>query len=170
MKAAKRFLGVILFALMAVGTRAEEPSGQGLETLFSMTMKDTHGQPMSLSRFRGQPLIVNFWARVCPPCREEIPELTALQSQYGKRGLVVLGIALENDPEKVREFLAAYDAGYLAALTGEQEGYALMRALGNAESFLPFTLLIDRKGEVVLNKRGIFREGDFQGVAKKLLP
>lgn len=171
MRAASLLAGLLAFTLTVFGAKAEAGGQEepGVDRLFSATMKDVHGAPMTLSRFRGRPLIVNFWARVCPPCRDEIPELAALQAQYKEQGLVVLGIALEDEPDKAREFLAAYGADYPAALAGEQEGISLMRALGNTESFLPFTLLIDRKGEIVLSKRGIFSKNDFQGAAGKLL-
>jgi len=167
-KTMKILAGALFFVLfLAAGAKAQEQEGEGLDALFETTMMDLHGEPMTLSRFRGKPLIVHFWSRLCFPCREEFPEFIALQKKYKKRGLTVLGIALEEDPVKVREFLTAYEVGYPAALVGEQ-GIPLMKALGNDEAFLPFTLLIDRKGEVVLRKHGIFRKSDFQRVAEKL--
>jgi peroxiredoxin len=131
-------------------------------------MTDIHGEPMALSRFRGKPLIISFWARACVPCRDEFPVFAELQAKYKKQGLAVLGIALEEDPAKVREFLAAYNVDYPSLLASEQ-GIALMQGLGNEEGFLPFTLLIDRKGEVIFRKYGIFGKKDFQSVAGKLL-
>jgi thiol-disulfide isomerase/thioredoxin len=154
-------LFLVLFTVVA---KAEEQAG--VDALFSATMVDIHGKPMALSHFRGEPLIVSFWSRLCFPCREEFPEFIALREKYKKQGLTVLGIALEEDPVKVREFLVAYGVDYPSALAGEQ-GIPLMRTLGNDEALLPFTLLIDRRGEVVLRKRGIFRESDFQNVARE---
>lgn len=156
----RAFAGVLLFILFTAGARAEE----GANALFSATMTDIHGGAMTLSSFRGKPLIVSFWMRICVPCRDEFPVLTALQKEYEKQGLTVLGIALEEDPDKVREFLAAYEVSYPAALAGDQ-GFALMEALGNNEKLLPFTLLIDRKGEIVLRKYGAFNKNDFQEAA-----
>ena len=163
---ARCFAAFLFFLLLSsiVPAKAEE----GVSALFAATMIDTHGQPMALTRFRGQPLILNFWARWCTPCREEIPELSALQTEYAGRGLRVLGIALENDPEKVREFLAVYGANYPVALAREK-GLPLMRAFGNDAGLLPFTLLIDRDGNVLLRKYGVFGKKDFSGMAEKLL-
>jgi len=152
--------------LVALGAKAQE---QGVNALFEATMTDLHGEEMTLSQFRGKPLIVSFWARWCVPCRDEFPEFMALRKKYKKQGLTVLGVALEDDPVKVREFLAAYEVNYPAALTGGEQGIALMKALGNDEALLPFTLLIDRKGEIVLSKRGVFGKSDFRGVAGRLL-
>jgi len=160
---AVKVLAGVLFVLFTVGARAE-----GTDALFAATLLDTQGEPMPLAGFRGKPLIVQFWARWCVPCREEFPELIWLEKKYKKRGLVVLGIALEEDPEKAREFLAAYEVRYPVALAHAQ-GLSLMNALGNEKSVLPFTLLIDRKGEVVLRKYGVFKENDFQTVAGRLL-
>ena len=156
--------GALCFVLFAAGARA----GEGTDALFSASMIDTHGEPMALSRFQGKPLIVHFWARICVPCRDEFPELMALQKKYKKQGLTVLGIALEEEPDKVREFLTAYKVSYPVALAREQ-GIPLMQTFGNEEAFLPFTLLIDRKGEVVLRKIGVLGKSDFQGAAGNLL-
>ena len=164
-----RVLACALF-LVAVEAKAEE----GVNALFEATLMGLHGESMALSQFRGKPLIVNFWSRGCAPCRDEFPEFIALQKKYKKQGLIVLGIALNidvalnEDPVKVREFLAAYGVDYPAVLAGEQ-GIPLMKALGNDQALLPFTLLVDRRGEVVLSKRGVFKKSDFQDVAKKLL-
>jgi thiol-disulfide isomerase/thioredoxin len=163
-KAAKTLAGVLFLVLLAVGAKAEE----GLDDLFEAPMTDIYGKPMTLSHIRGKPLIVNFWARACVACRDEFPVLAALQAEYKERGLIVLGIALEEDPVKVREFLAAYEVDYPAALAGEH-GIPLMKALGNNEALLPFTLLINRRGEIIFRKYGIFRKSDFQGVAGDFL-
>ena len=162
MRGARILAGV--FVLFAVGAKAEE----GVDALFSATMTDIHGNSMPFSEFRGKPLIVKFWERICTPCRDEFPVLIALQKKYKKQGLTVLGIALEKEPDKVRDFLIAYEVNYPVALAGEQ-GIPLMQAFGNEGALLPFTLFIDRRGEVVFRKVGVFKKSDFQGMAGKLL-
>ncbi|MCL2880030.1 MAG: TlpA family protein disulfide reductase [Treponema sp.] len=161
-----RVAGILagVFVLFAAGAKAEE----GVDALFSATMTDVQGKSMQLSGFQGRPLIVKFWERICAPCRDEFPVLIALQKKYKKQGLTVLGIALEKEPDKVRDFLVAYQVNYPVALAGEQ-GIPLMQAFGNEGALLPFTLLIDRRGEVVLRKVGVFQNSDFQGMAGKLL-
>ncbi|MDR0634971.1 MAG: TlpA family protein disulfide reductase, partial [Azoarcus sp.] len=133
------------------------------------TLAGLDGGPVRLAEFRGKPLVVNFWARWCVPCRAELPELTTLQEEFAGRGLVVLGIALEEDAEKARDFLAAHGARHHAALAGNQ-GIALMRSLGNKNALLPFTVLVDRDGGIVLRRLGIFGREDFQAIAEKMLP
>jgi thiol-disulfide isomerase/thioredoxin len=163
-KGVKVLAGALFFVLFTIGARAEE----GLDALFEASMIDIHGKPMTLSHFRGKPLIVSFWERVCPICRDGFPELAALQTKYEKRGLIVLGIALEKEPDKVREFLAVYKANYPVVLAGKQR-CDLMQGFGNDGCFLPYTLLVNRKGEVIFRKHGPFKESDFQAVAGEFL-
>ena len=168
----QRFLKRLVTALCAFGLGFGVSGARAADSataLFAATMIDAQGEATELSRFRGQALIVNFWARWCVPCRAEFPELTALQEKYAGQKLVVLGIALEEDPAKVREFLTAYGVKYPVVLAREQ-GIPLMQTLGNTEAFLPFTLIVDRNGDILLRKRGPFTQKDFQTVVGRLLP
>lgn len=106
---------------------------------------------MSLANRQGQPMVVNFWARWCPPCRVEIPELVALQSR--KTGVAVIGINIETDPAPVRDFAYAYDINYPVLLT-RAAGLDLMRTLGNSKVGLPFTVVLNRQGDIVARHTG----------------
>jgi thiol-disulfide isomerase/thioredoxin len=123
------------------------------DPLFGVTLTGTDDKPVALESFRGKPLIVNFWARWCAPCRKEIPELVQVQDKYRKAGLVVLGIGLEDKAESVRDFMKAYDVNYTVLLARDQ-GIPLMQALGNVRAGLPFTLVIGRKGDILATKLG----------------
>lgn len=136
--------------------------------LFSASLVGTDGQAISLEKFRGKPLIVNFWARWCPPCRKEIPELVRIQSEFGERGLVVLGIAVEDDPAAVKEFANAYDVNY-PVVVDKKKAIWLMQTLGNGSTGLPFTLLIDSQGNIVQRKMGLFTRQDFDAAIPLLL-
>ena len=68
------------------------------------TLRDLKGNQVSLSDFRGQPVVLNFWATWCSPCRVEIPHLEALYTKYKDQGLVVLGMNTETDYMKVKHF------------------------------------------------------------------
>jgi thiol-disulfide isomerase/thioredoxin len=126
---------------------------QDSKVLFASTLTDLNDQSQALAQYQGKPLIVNFWARWCGPCRTEIPELIKLHQQYQGKGLIVLGIAIEDKAEPVRDFAKAYDMDY-PLLLGKDKGLALMQALGNSRMGLPFTVAIDRQGKIVTLKMG----------------
>lgn len=126
------------------------------EPFFEFTAIDTSEKPVSLSSLRGKPLLVNFWARWCGPCRKEIPDLVEMDAKYRRKGVVILGLAVEDTQyrESVRDFARAYDVDYRILMTGNVKGVELMQALGNEISGLPFTLIIDRSGNLVTSKLG----------------
>ena len=129
----------------AAGATAPAPR-TGRAVLFAAPLIDLDSQAVTLAKYRGKPLIVNFWARWCGPCKVEIPELVDLQKR--NTGVEVLGLNLENNAPTVRDFAFAYDINYPVFLTREP-GLALMRALGNSKTVLPFTVVINRHGTVV---------------------
>jgi len=135
--------------------------------LFAAALSDTADRPVAFERYRGKPLIVNFWARWCAPCRQEIPELVAVRNAH-KGKLEVIGIGIEDKPEAVQEFARAYDMDY-PVLLAKDKGIPLMQALGNAAAGLPFTVLIDHNGKMVGKKLGVMKKADLEAAADLLL-
>lgn len=135
-------------AITSIATSAYPISTSGL---FSFNFYDLDNQPVKLDAYQGRPLVVNFWARWCPPCRVEIPELVALQSR--KTGVEVIGLNIEADPAPVRDFGRAYDINYPVFVT-RAAGIDLMRSLGNTKAGLPFTVVLNRRGQVVASHMG----------------
>jgi len=108
------------------------------------------GEDLSSSAFEGKAVLVNFWATWCPPCRQEIPDLIALDKTYRESGLVILGISLDqNGEEAVRGFARKTGISYALAMANP----AVFQAFGQIE-FLPTTFFIDRDGDVVKQHRG----------------
>ncbi len=140
----------------------------GTDELFAAKLADSDDKPVAMEAWRGKPLIVNFWARWCAPCRVEIPELAATQEKYRKRGLVVVGIGLEDKAESVRDFMKAYEMSYtvLLARTG---GMELMQALGNSRAGLPFTVAVGPKGNIVASKLGAMTRAELDAAAEAVL-
>lgn len=151
------WLALLLAAGQALA-QAEMPSSA---PLFAATVRDLDERPAALAQWKGKPLVVNFWARWCGPCRAEIPELSKARAKYQARGVEVLGIGLEDKAELVREFAKAYEMDYPVLLAKDQ-GVALMQALGNPKAGLPFTLAIDRHGKVVYKKLGAMKTPDIE--------
>ncbi|MDR1968641.1 MAG: TlpA family protein disulfide reductase [Burkholderiaceae bacterium] len=123
------------------------------EILFNAALVDLAGQPATLARFRGQPLIVNFWARWCGPCRTEIPDLITEYTRVKNTGLQIVGLALDDKPDAVRDFAKAYDIDY-PVLLAKDGAIDLLQQLDNPQAGLPYTLAINRRGQVVARKLG----------------
>ena len=108
---------------------------------FSITADN--GRAVTLPNFGGKVLLLNFWASWCGPCVEETPSLSKLAQDYASKGLVVLGVSVDKDPQAYRKFLQKYSPGFLTA-----------RDLKIHEDFgtymYPETYIIDAKGRVLL--------------------
>lgn len=160
-----RALPALLFsfclALGAHAARAEDPSPS--EAFFAAILNDIKDKPLALGMLRGKPVIVNFWARWCGPCRDEIPELVEAYKANKAKGLEIVGVAVEDGAEAVRDFALAHKMDYLVVL-GMSKSMELMRALGNEKAGLPFTVGIDRSGRIVGKKTGVLKKPELDAM------
>jgi len=169
----RRLRRLVLTALvvlpLAAANAAEAPS-PSTAPLFALTLADADNRPLPLESLRGKPLLVNFWARWCAPCRKEIPELAELQKRYGSRGLVVVGIAVEDADrrEALADFARAHDMNYRWLIGGSERSIELMRALGNTRSGLPFTVFIDRDGRLRQARLGAMSRAEMEDAVRRL--
>jgi len=109
-------------------------------------LKDLDGNLVRLSDFLGKPVLLNFWATWCPPCRKEIPDLQAFHEQYGD-SVVLLGINWSEEAGDIKAFLSKYDANYTNLIDEWGKFFVLYQLTG-----LPTSHWIDEKGMV----RGIW--------------
>lgn len=133
------------------GTRAAANSGFEDE-LWSSSFERPDGGRLAMASFRGQPLVLNFWATWCPPCLREMPALDRFARDFAGRGWRVVGLAADNQAP-VRAFLAHAPVSYAIALTGFA-GIELSRRLGNTSGGLPFTLVFGRDGGLLQRRIG----------------
>jgi len=129
------------------------------------TLKDMNGADVRLSSFKGKVILLNFWATWCHPCKEEIPDLVALQTQY-KDDLVVLGFSIDDKPEELKEYAAKFQMNY-PVLVGAgheniQEAYGPMWGV-------PVTVIIGRDGRIAKKQSGIRTLEQFDDEIKQLL-
>lgn len=135
--------------------------------LLSLVLPDLNGREQPLAQWRGKVLVVNFWATWCTPCREEMPHFVRVQSEHGANGLQFVGIAVDQT-DKVREFANELGINY-PILIGGYGAIELSRALGNSIGALPFTIVVDRNGEIAYTHLGAIKEPDLRRLVKKLL-
>jgi cytochrome c biogenesis protein CcmG/thiol:disulfide interchange protein DsbE len=158
----------VVFALLLpfYGCAPKQSSGPQAP---DFSLEDLSGKAVSLKQHRGQFVLIDFWATWCPPCRMSIPELVDLHKKYRERGLVVLGISLD-DPRKM-------DNNALAAFTREYKmEYDILRGdekvvrdySGKEGMAIPTMVFVNREGQIVEKLVG-FAPGRVETSIKKLL-
>lgn len=121
------------------------------DTLPQFALKDRDGVPRTLAHWAGRPLLVNFWATWCAPCRREIPLLKALRKEHAGEGLEVIGVAVDFRDD-VLKYAAEIGLDY-PLLIGEQDGLDAAAAFG-LEPVFPFSVFSDREGRIVAVRIG----------------
>ncbi|MGN8133821.1 TlpA family protein disulfide reductase [Paraburkholderia sp. 22099] len=129
-----------------------KPGESAVTQLWSAPVTDATGKPQSLALFKGQPIVVNFWASWCGPCVEEMPALSQLQREYAEKGIRFVGLGVDSE-KNVQAFLQKVQVAYPVYVTGFG-GADLARAFGNTAGGLPFTVVIDAQGNVRSSKLG----------------
>ena len=160
-------LGITLLgSLMFMGLRPRQygpaPDFELPTVTDTGTLSDTHVRLQSL---RGAPVLLDFWATWCAPCRAELPILASLHQRYVGRGLRIVGINVdENGPSLVPEFQRHFGLGYTMLY---DDGGVGSRAFG--VQGLPTLVLVDRNGQVRLRHAGSISEDDLAHVIEPLL-
>ena len=123
----------------------------GIKPAPAISVTTLQGKPISLSSLQGRPVLVTFWATTCPGCIKEMPHLVELYQELAPKGLEIIGIAMDYDPEdQVRTMVAQKQVPYPIAI--DKDGSAA-QAFGGV-SLTPSSFLIDPKGRIVQYKLG----------------
>ena len=136
--------------LPAAPTTASRAQGAVPLTLPDVALPDSNGKMHHLREYRGHPLVLNFWATWCEPCRREIPLLQALHEQRGA-SVQIVGVAVDFQKD-VLPYARARGITY-PLLMGEKDGLAAVNAFGMETAF-PFTVFADSRGAIVYVKVG----------------
>lgn len=171
----KKLLYVIPLALaaMAAGVWLAQarhvpraPAAPAAAALWQLGFPDLQGRTQQLTQWRGQVVVLNFWASWCAPCREEMPDFADLRRQYRSDGVEFLGIAIDN-PANVAQFLRRQPVDY-PILIGEGAAHGLARQLGNPSGALPYTIVLDRNGNIVLSHLGRLSRATLEATLRKI--
>src|SRR5206468_1586573 len=122
------------------------------------------GKSVRLSDLRGKPVVLDFWATWCRPCRASMPHLDDLQKRFETQGLVVIGLSVDEEaPADVRRFAQNLGVSFRLGMANDRllDDYGPIR-------YLPTTFFINRKGEVVRRVRGYIDPETLDGYVLEL--
>jgi len=157
-------IGFVVVLAIILGFLWLAPSGQPLAPQASF--KDLQGKQFTLEQLRGKAVIVNFWATTCPGCILEIPALVALSQKYAEQNLVIIGVAMDYDPEsQVREMVRQKNMSYPVVLDSSGE---LAKAFGNV-SLTPTTFFISKQGTIFKHKLGEISHAELETTIQSLI-
>jgi thiol-disulfide isomerase/thioredoxin len=132
----------------------------------TFTLKDVNDRDIRLSDFKGKVVLLDFWATWCGPCKVEIPWFVEFQSRYGKNGLQVIGVSVDDTLAMLKPYVASMKMTYpvLQGLGHDN----MLDAFGPMVA-LPDTFLISRDGKICARHVGITSKEDFENGIKSLL-
>jgi peroxiredoxin len=122
-------------------------------------VRDIAGKDVRLSQYRGQVVLLNFWATWCVPCKREIPALTALYRDYKERGFVVLGISVDSEIRSIKPFAREMKMNYPVLIGAGRED--LSKAFGPFIGF-PTSVLVARDGKVCVRHVGVVSKAQLE--------
>ena len=178
----KRFLLIAVIALIAgsagylFSRKQHAPSASqpptasaqsSVNTLMDTQFATSTGQWQKLAAWKGKVLVVNYWATWCPPCREEMPMFSALHEKYQANGVQFVGIGIDS-VDKIREYQMSEKTAY-PLLVGTLDAMRNSQSLGNTAQALPFTVLINRQGQLDTVKLGKITEAELEARLQFLL-
>lgn len=158
----KKGLLAVVLLLFTLSVHASSISGKASD----FTLKSRDGKNLRLSDFRGQVVLLNFWASWCGPCRQEMPLLEAMYNRYKKLGFTVLGVNVEEDSSKAKAYLSDISVSFPILYDNTNTASKLYKV-----SAMPTTVIIDRNDNMRYLHKG-YKPGyekDYKKQIKQLL-
>jgi cytochrome c biogenesis protein CcmG/thiol:disulfide interchange protein DsbE len=130
------------------------------------TLKDMNGKAVRLADYKGKVIMLNFWATWCGPCQAEIPMFVKLQDKYRDKGLVFLGVSIDDEPPVLLSYASRMKMNYPVLVGSEHED--LQEAYGPMVG-IPTTVMIGRDGSICTKYMGAQSLERFESDIKALL-
>ncbi len=132
----------------------------------NFTLKSRSGKNIKLSEFRGQVVLVNFWASWCGPCREEMPILEKLYKKYKSLGFVILGVNVDDKPAQAESLLKLIDVSFPVLFDADKKISEKYKVTA-----MPSSFFIDRDGKIRSEHKGYLPEYEllYRNEIKKLI-
>jgi len=153
---------LVLLAASAASLGAQQKAPVKRAPDFSL--KDANGKLIRLADYKGKVVLLNFWATSCGPCKLEIPWFVEFQKTYKDKGFAVIGVALDEEWDVVKPYIAARQVNYPVVVGTE----AVDKAYGGIEA-LPTTFVIDRQGRIASTHVGLIPKKDYESEIQQLL-
>jgi peroxiredoxin len=161
------FLVALLTALAPGAQAADEVCNVSRRKAnLDFTVRDIAGKDVRLSQYKGQVVLLNFWATWCVPCRREIPALNALYRDYKERGFVVLGVSVDSEVRAIKPFAREMKMNYPVLIGAGRED--LSQAFGPFIGF-PTSVLVARDGKVCVRHVGVVSKAQLERQVSALL-
>lgn len=128
-----------------------------------------NGAEKKLSEYKGKVILLNFWATWCPPCRKELPDLSAISSELKDKDFKMIGISVDDNQEVLNDFLKKNNLSYTIIFEPSELITLYMTTAGQKDNVVPQTYIIDKKGKVVEAIMGSRSKADFLKIINKYL-
>ena len=160
-------LGLVIRTVFFGENSGQTSKIESTQSLFAASFPDENGKPQALKQWQGKIIVLNFWATWCPPCREEMPELSVLNTQYQNKNVIVLGISTDN-VDLIKKFTNETKVSY-PLLAADMAGSDLAFSLGNDQDVLPYTVIIKADGTAAKTYFGRLSIPQLEATLNKLI-
>ena len=143
-------VAILLLFVTAIPVRGQHTAPQTNHVAPDFTLPDLEGKQVSLSKYKGKVVLLNFWATWCPPCRLEMPTMEKAYQKYRTKGFEIVAVSIDSGPTSaIKDFLQEFGLNFQVLLDPQMETLRTFRGFS-----LPTSFVIDRRGVIRLREPG----------------